>query len=56
MAQGFEKVNARIDDLGKEMAGLRGIVKATFLIVSVATSAVTIAGVIVGAGKALHWF
>jgi chromosome segregation ATPase len=67
MAQGFEKVNGRVDEktdvltqglgeLSKEMAAMRGTVKATFRIVSVATSVITIAGILVGIGKALDWF
>jgi chromosome segregation ATPase len=54
-AQGKE-LRTEIGGLGKEMAGMRGTVKATFWITSVATSVLTLTGVIVGIGKALKWF
>jgi chromosome segregation ATPase len=51
-----QELRAEIVGLAKEMAGIRGTVKATFWITSVATSVVTLAGVIVGIGKVLKWF
>ena len=55
-AKGLAELGEKVVGHGKEMASMRSTVKATFVIVSVATSVVTIAGVVVGIGKALDWF
>jgi chromosome segregation ATPase len=73
MAQGFEKVNTRIDEktdslaeaigdvakelsgVAKQLAGMQGTVKATFLIASIVTTLVTLAGILVGIAQALQW-
>jgi hypothetical protein len=56
MAQEFVELRKVMVALGKEMADMHGTMKATFWIISGATSVATIAGVVVGIGKALDWF
>jgi len=56
MAQGFEKVHARIDRMSAELSTIRVTVNSTFRILSICASVITVVGVAIGIGKAFHWF